>query len=147
MQARAECCFIFMRSWVTLCPLISKAVRSAESVPPGPPIKFNGLSAVTSKSLYVQLFANRFQACFSPNPPLILANNALSTQFYESSMWNMEGLALCMQTPWLSSQTKTTFLNEVPMQPIMRGQGRRRGRWIQANMTTPSKTKAAPPSI
>lgn len=35
---------------VTLCPLIYKARCSAESVPPGPPIKFNGLSAMTSKS-------------------------------------------------------------------------------------------------
>lgn len=40
---------------VTLCPLIYKAQRSAESVPPGPPIKFNGLSAMTSKSFAIQL--------------------------------------------------------------------------------------------
>lgn len=43
---------------VTLCPLIYKARCSAESVPPGPPIKFNGLSAMTSKSPAVPLFAN-----------------------------------------------------------------------------------------
>lgn len=47
MQARV---FHIHEAPVTLCPLIYKARCSAESVPPGPPIKFNGLSAMTSKS-------------------------------------------------------------------------------------------------
>lgn len=51
MQARV---FHIHEAPVTLCPLIYKAQRSAESVPPGPPIKFNGPSAVTSESLAVQ---------------------------------------------------------------------------------------------
>lgn len=55
MQARV---FHIHEAPVTLCPLIYKAQCSAESFPPGPPIKFNGLSAMTSKSLAVQLFAN-----------------------------------------------------------------------------------------
>lgn len=55
---------------VTLCPLIYKAQRSAESVPPGPPIKFNGLSAMTSKSLAVRLLANSFPFISASNAPL-----------------------------------------------------------------------------
>lgn len=62
MQARV---FHIHEAPVTLCPLIYKAQRSAESVPPGPPIKFNGLSAMTSKSLAVRLFANSFLGCLS----------------------------------------------------------------------------------
>lgn len=55
MQARV---FHIHEAPVTLCPLIYKARCSAESVPPGPPIKFNGLSAMTSKSPAAPLFAN-----------------------------------------------------------------------------------------
>lgn len=62
MQARV---FHIHEAPVTLCPLIYKAQCSAESVPPGPPIKFNGLSAMTSKSLAVRLFANSSLCCLS----------------------------------------------------------------------------------
>lgn len=55
MQARV---FHIHEAPVTLCPLIYKARCSAESVPPGPPIKFNGLSAMTSKSPAAPLSAN-----------------------------------------------------------------------------------------
>lgn len=66
MQARV---FHIHEAPVTLCPLIYKAQRSAESVPPGPTIKFNGLSAMTSKSLAIRLLTNSILACsFCPHP-------------------------------------------------------------------------------
>lgn len=63
---------------VTLCPLIYKAQCSAESVPPGHPIKFNGLSAMTSKSLAVRLFEKTFLGRLSVHarPCSISATNA-----------------------------------------------------------------------
>lgn len=79
MQAQV---FHIHEALVTLCPLIYKAQRSAEFVPPGPPIKFNGLSAMTSKSLVVRLFANSFLGCLSVHITLffISASNGLLTQ-------------------------------------------------------------------
>lgn len=68
MQARV---FHIHEAPVTLCPLIYKAQCSAESVPPGPPIKFNGLSAMTSKSPAVPLFANTSLCCLCAAEPCL----------------------------------------------------------------------------
>lgn len=70
MQARV---FHIHEAPVTLCPLIYKAQRSAESVPPGPPIKFNGPSAMTSKSLAVQFLQTAsWVVCLSAHTHLFL---------------------------------------------------------------------------
>lgn len=101
MQARV---FHIHEAPVTLCPLIYKAQCSAESIPPGPPIKFNGLSAMTSKSLAVRLFANSFLCCLSVHtcpPPLfffISDSDALLKHTPYLSMWSSEAYAVYMQS-------------------------------------------------
>lgn len=111
MQARV---FHIHEALVTLCPLIYKAQRSAESVPPGPPIKFNGLSAMTSKSLAVRLFANSVLCCLSEHthPHPVPASNALLTHSM-SSMWSTEAYVVYMQSLLLTGKKRNTIFKWV----------------------------------
>lgn len=105
MQARV---FHIHEAPVTLCPLIYKAQCSAESVPPGPPIKFNGLSAMTSKSLVARFFANSSSvlSLCQHAPFFISACNTLTVKIHECSARRTEACVVYMQSLWFSKKKK-----------------------------------------
>lgn len=103
------------------CPLISKAARSADSGPRGPAVKFNGLRAMTSKSLCVQ--PSQTVHWIWTFPPLPAPRRIMHHRHNSARVQceTQRGKALAMQTPWLSGERKQRFFNEVTIRPVTQG--------------------------